>query len=281
MQILHRICHIADVLLSLQQVGNVKYIGWSMQVHCFHKPDMIVANLQGQLEEMVAELDSWNFNVKCMRNDYYELNYYTTTQLLMLRQSLVKLKNNDSISLDPDILALLQSINPKIETQLVMSAIAETIQNVSQQDVQSEISLEVDMGAESQVFPGQASGLVSPNLIMNKPSLPQLTEDDLSNTQKMIMEFVVEQLDCKKLLVLKVFEDHTSGKKDKYDYIDLCSQLMLDEGNRSEEESDASINESESEVSDRDDDGDDDLINDIGKQLVYHDCERLEPLHED
>ena len=82
-------CEIAEVLIALQQVGNVKYIGWYITVPC--KPELI-PDLRKLHDLMKTELEIWMQKVRNARHDHYELNYYTTPQLLTLRRVLGHLK---------------------------------------------------------------------------------------------------------------------------------------------------------------------------------------------
>ena len=118
---LHCVCHIAEVLISLQQVGNVKYIGWKMEFYCQQN---LVENLQESAKKMEKELEEWKKEVRNACNEFYELNYYTTRQLLVLRSELGKLK-----ALVPapyqraKVMALLQSISCDITSNDVETVV--------------------------------------------------------------------------------------------------------------------------------------------------------------
>ena len=102
-------------------MGNVKYIGWSMTFYC--KLDLVEI-LQDQARSMENELTRWKKDVARARNDFYELNYYTTRQLLMLRSELGKLKRNElGAKISPQVLALLQSVSLKVSTAQICKAI--------------------------------------------------------------------------------------------------------------------------------------------------------------
>ena len=249
---MHRICHIAEVLLSLQQVGNVKYIGWNLQVVCSTEPEVIVTSLQLQIEEMEAELDSWKLDIQSIRSTFYELNYFTTTQLLVLRQALAKLKHDDIAVLDADVLALLQSVHPKVDSVLVANSIKEVMREISTPDHIENIP---ECCEDIDVI--KAKNNESMHQDHEHKVLSGLVEENLSESQVMIMSFVVDQLGCSKKIVLKAFEKFHKEKKDKYDYLDICTELMND--------NDVSDSESENSSEDSvcmmpyDDDNDDDI----------------------
>ena len=219
---MHRICHIAEVLLSLQQVGNVIYIGWNLQVVCSTEPEVIVTSLQLQIEEMEAELESWKLNLQSVRNTFYELNYFTTTQLLVLRQALAKLKHDDIAVLDADVLALLQSVHPKVDSVLVANSIKGAMNVTSTPDHIENIP---ECGADIDVEAKNSESWHQDHCL---EVVSGLTEEDLSESQNMIMSFVVDQIGCSKELVLEAFDKYHKEKKDKYDYVNICMDLMND-----------------------------------------------------
>ena len=90
-------------------MGNVKYIGWKMEFYCHEN---LVEDLQESAKKMEEELEKWKEEVRNARNDFYELNYYTTRQLLVLRSELGKLKAPVPVPYQrAQVMALLQSIS--------------------------------------------------------------------------------------------------------------------------------------------------------------------------
>eukprot|EP00731_Ephydatia_muelleri_P024237 Em0016g508a len=111
---LHSICHIADILLSLQQAGNVQYLRWRMDIPCTDK-ESLVDKLQGMARKMEDDLKKWNEEVKGSRSTFYELNNYTTAQLVKLRKELGKMRANGGVAVvEPGVMLLLQSISPDL-----------------------------------------------------------------------------------------------------------------------------------------------------------------------
>ena len=106
-------CRIAEVLIALQQVGNVKYIGCSLQFDC---QTHLMGDLQQQAREMEDEWERWNDEVTKARDQFYELNYYTTRQLLVLRSQLGKVKTSEPVTplQQSQVMALLQSISSEV-----------------------------------------------------------------------------------------------------------------------------------------------------------------------
>ena len=108
----------------------MKYTGWVLKFHCAVN---MVDTLQQQAKDMEEELQVWEDQVRQTREQYYELNYYTTLQLLTLRKELGRLKTSGQprayTQINPHILALLESISTEITSadvwEVVMSITAE------------------------------------------------------------------------------------------------------------------------------------------------------------
>ena len=124
-QTLHSICHIADILLNLQQAGNVKYLNWKMIARCSDN-ELLVDELQKEARKMEDDLNKWKDEVKKSRIEYYELNNYTAAQLVILRRELGKMRNNSgAATVDPRVMLLLHSIS----TDLTPDAVKDSVSN--------------------------------------------------------------------------------------------------------------------------------------------------------
>ena len=114
MQTFHSVCRIADVLIALQQHGNSDYLGWSLDLPC--DMDNVVSELSSQASVMEGDLEEWKKQVSDQRDEYYELNYFSTQQLLSLREELGKFKSacKAEAEVSPKVMAMLQSISPEV-----------------------------------------------------------------------------------------------------------------------------------------------------------------------
>ena len=114
MQTFHSVCRIADVLIALQQHGNSNYLGWSLSVPCYM--NSVVSELNLQASVMEGHLEEWKKQVSDQRDEYYELNYFSTQQLLSLREELGKFKSASKTKTDVSskVMAMLQSISPEM-----------------------------------------------------------------------------------------------------------------------------------------------------------------------
>ena len=157
-QTFHSVCRIAEVLIDLQKFGNVKYIGWILQVPCSADSEFqneVVCHLQAQAREMETELSDWKEKVKQIRDRFYELNYYTTFQLLTLRRELGALKNSKETSvISPNVLALLQSISLDVTSDVVCDAVKQIItQEIEQSSVNTQEPMDTTSSHASGTIP--------------------------------------------------------------------------------------------------------------------------------
>ena len=159
----------------------MKYSGWVLKFHC--TVDM-VDKLQQLAKDMEEELQTWEDEVRQARKEYYELNYYTTLQLLTLRQELGRLKISEQprahTQIKPQVLALLESISTEITSPCVW-------------DVVKSITAEQQRrGGEASVFTAQhhtsaemlpASTAVSTSQVVPsvQPVQPSLADDILAS----------------------------------------------------------------------------------------------------
>ena len=75
---------------------------------------------------MEDDLNKWKDEVKKSRMEYYQLNNYTTAQLVVLRRELGKMKTNCVVTaVDPGVMLLLYSISP----DLTPAAVKDSVQN--------------------------------------------------------------------------------------------------------------------------------------------------------
>ena len=248
---------IAEVLLDLQKAGNVTYSGWKVSFDCAtytvigsgekeevelqeESAEQRVKELQAYAKQMERDLDLWEKEVKKSRSQHYELNYYTTLQLLRLRKELGLVRQTPTRLVDPQILALLESISPKVTA----SSVQNIISSVEKELVDLQLRAAASPEESTQVEPADiaitedlsgappkdtelhiaAEMQASPSLSSAKTSdKPELTENDLTDSQKKIFTDLVEYKKYSKLLVLKAFEQ-LPASSNQYDIQDWCDE---------------------------------------------------------
>ena len=225
-QTLHSVCRIAEVLINLQQSGNVRYIGWRMELCC---QTVLVEDLQDLAKDMEDELVEWNKEVTLTRKKFYELNYYTMRQLLVLRGELGGLKNGRAQqSLHwGQVMALLESIS----SEITPSALANLVQAVDSQPlidyseneeeahspVHPSTPAEVDHSLESTLFPPLpsvdqlASGRKPATDTHQSVPCPRLSLEDLNDEQNAYYTDIIEGYGYCEITALKAIEEVGDG----------------------------------------------------------------------
>ncbi len=68
----------------------------------------------------------------------------------------------------------------------------------------------------------------SPKVTSKDSDMPELTENELKDEQREILQYVIKRINCSKNLVLKAFELNKGENMDKFDYRDWCSKHQHD-----------------------------------------------------
>lgn len=89
----------------------------------FYCKTHLVKDLQSEAKEMEDELVRWNDEVTNARMKFYELNYYTTRQLLVLRRELGKVKTTGCDTQSCQVMAMLESISKELNPMIVTKAV--------------------------------------------------------------------------------------------------------------------------------------------------------------
>lgn len=265
------------MLLTLQQVGNVNYTGWVLKVQCSTDRELIT-QLQSQASGMEEELAQWEEDVKSQRENFYELNYYTTLQLLTLRRELGRLKGpgKKAVTISPEVLALLQSISTEVGPSHVISVINKVLlQAKVEPEPKSPLAMELPGDSPKNIEVDDVAGASSDHsLEVDTPHAkaqdstedrPTFSEEDLSEELKGYITTIASRVDCDRRLILKAIE--VLGKKEtRIDYEKWCVEnednySFPDDGTSGDEESSASESDSDS--------SDDELSDDEDEEFSY------------
>ena len=207
----------------LQEVGHVQYIGWRMDFYC---QTHLVKDLQNQAKDMEEELGRWNEEVSQARKRFYELNYYTTHQLLVLRSALGKMKSSGQATCrcpqQAQVMALLQSISTQITSSIVMNVV-QHITALEQSGMQRSptpqsihaASEELELPFQSAPTPIDQSDdvLLAVEHSKDMQSMPQVTlsQEELNETQIEHFTNMLNQYGYSKFTALKAIEEVGSG----------------------------------------------------------------------
>ena len=108
------------MLSELQQNGNPRFTGSIFHVKC--SADVQV--LKDLAKSLRAELQEWKRKVQAMRDNIYELNYFTAKQILRLQVGLFNFKSKCS-ALQSETIQLLQSVSPNLNGEVLTQALQE------------------------------------------------------------------------------------------------------------------------------------------------------------
>lgn len=226
MQTFHTVCEIAELLIALQQDGNVQYIGWYITVPCKLE---IMPELRKLHNAMNCELQNWREEVREARLHHYELNYFTTPQLLTLRKELGYLKNR-SVSISRLAQALLQSIAPVTDMQALLDSLMLVSDEPTSLTTQKQTVSVSEKEQESEGVNESPCDL-----------------DHLSPAKKEIFEYIVKVYGSRfEKIVLKAFED---GETKQEDIENMIIEYDSSGDESGDEWGDSSGDESDSEVS--------------------------------
>ena len=195
----------------------MNYICWVLQVPC-SCDEGIIGNLRVQALRMEKELVSWNETVRLARNDFYNLNYYTTIQILKLRRELSSEKGDYS-AIDPKVLFMLQSISRKIDPHEVREFVKNALKTTASNPFTSKFTSQSCTEGSHEL---KAKKIVTGISLNDNSDMPELSENELTDPQREILVFVTRSLCCSKYLVLKAFEEFQEKKIDKYDIRSWC-----------------------------------------------------------
>ena len=186
-------------------------------------------DLQGLAKHMKDELVEWNKEVTLARKKFYELNYYTMRQLIVLRGELGRLKSGRAPqSLQwGQVMVLLESIS----SEVTPSALANLVQAVDSQALKEDSENEEE--AHSPVHPNTPAALdhsVKSILLPSLSSVEQLASgrdsptdtgqgvpharlslEDLNDEEKACFTDIVEGYDYSEMTALKAINEVGDG----------------------------------------------------------------------
>ena len=288
---LHNVCRIAEVLISLQQVGNVKYSGWKLQVPCGLRH--IVPMLQDKAKEMEHELFTWEEEVVQKRGDFYGLNYFTTLQLLTLRKELGVIKSkplSGAGDVTANVLALLESISTRVTAPSVFAAVQHVLSDALREEMASasvpslqaqkypslvtpSSSLPAIVGGASHSDAPSSHASLAQDILMSADihtssgaeemkidtEIPAITEADLNSEQEAVMKDLTKRFGFHKQLVLMAFEQCKNVDNLRYDIENWCGENLDKYEFEDEGEQDEQFDDEEDEESGSSSDSDDDI----------------------
>ena len=176
---------LADTLLKLLLVGHVQYSSFRKRYARLVEPN-VLERLESDAKVLEADLEEWNAQVKSLRTQYYELNYFTSRQLSLVCQQLSESTDTKSLT-QTWFCNLLLSIFPAVKTPLVLQAARAVAADRERTDQQTMLGLrsynskQTDLADVAPVHSDTTSG---------NDCMQCLTVDDLDETEKEIFDYL-------------------------------------------------------------------------------------------
>ena len=217
---------IADALIALQQHGSSEYIGWELRFSC--ALPCIVEKLQMITSEMEADLEIWKQGTEQQRDQFYELNYFTSQQLLLLREKLGRLKNDTLREVNPEAMTLLQSISREVYPQVVreqvvtVTTMLEEHKRVARGPPPDQVEEEQRMEHVVEETSSLLKDILKTERSKNAARLSQLGDAKLSDEKQSILVNLKENFGYSKELILLAFE-HCDNPEDENEIAEWCT----------------------------------------------------------
>lgn len=118
---------LATAYVNLSESGFVHRIRWRQEFHCCkdqREGESIAEELAAASTVMEDCHFHWKRKVSNARNEYQELNFFTTQQLILLRKEIATACCSSDLQVSNlQVLALLESVHPSLDTETLRSAI--------------------------------------------------------------------------------------------------------------------------------------------------------------
>ena len=162
---LDKITRLALNLVALCKAGHVKYLAWRKVFDCVSPLtqsgddknasalERLLQNMSEFEEEMNSDLKEWKEKMLKVRSNFYYLNYFTTSQLLLLEKHLGRLAQDREHELHNFVYGLLECIKPNINTEDVQVAMRRACLKPSRRQPS------LPMGVDRSLFAGEREGL--------------------------------------------------------------------------------------------------------------------------
>ena len=166
----------------------------------FYCQQNLVEDLKESAKKMEEELEKWKEEVRNARNDFQELNYYTTHQLLVLRSELGKLK----APVPPpyqraQVMALLQSISLDVTPNDVERVVAMKKRKTTDRGKPALVAVKSSSSASYQLPPVSCSptNLSEVTFVSVDAQKPHSEKD--TSVKSAVVELSTRDLDTKQL----------------------------------------------------------------------------------
>ena len=156
---------LATAYINLSESGYVHRLHWNKQFHCSKdqfEGESIANELAAESTSLENCYSSWKKKVSDARKEYRELNFFTTQQLMLLRKEIASVCHSEDLLVSNlQVLTLLESVRPKLDTDQLKSAIERAFRETELLDKAkgtadlpsfSQVPSEAEFGTRSSAF---------------------------------------------------------------------------------------------------------------------------------
>ncbi|XP_022803330.1 E3 ubiquitin-protein ligase rnf213-alpha-like isoform X2 [Stylophora pistillata] len=124
---LEGVMRLATAYINLYESGFVHLMNWNREFQCeddFSEGKCIAKDLEDESKGMETCFFNWKKKVSDAREEFRELNFFTTKQLMMLRKEIATVCHSSGLDISNiQVLALLESVRPNCTSEQLKSAI--------------------------------------------------------------------------------------------------------------------------------------------------------------
>jgi len=162
---LEGVMRLATAYINLTESGFVHCLHWSKQFHCSKdqfKGESIADELAAESASMENCYSNWKKKVSNARKEYWELNFFSTQQLMLLRKEIASVCRSEGLLVSNlQVLTLLESVRPNLDTDQLKAAIDRAFRETELSDKAKgtadppsfpQVPLEAEFGTRSSAF---------------------------------------------------------------------------------------------------------------------------------
>ena len=126
---------LATAYINLSESGFVHRVHWKQEFHC-SKDQREGESISKELAIASTAMENcylnWKKKVSDTRKEFQELNFFTTQQMMLLRREIAIACRHSDLHVDNlQILTLLESVRPNVDTELLKAAIQRAFKDTS------------------------------------------------------------------------------------------------------------------------------------------------------
>jgi len=190
---------LATAYINLSESGFVHRLHWNKQFHCSKdqlEGESIANELAAESTSMEKCYLNWKKKVSDARKEYRELNFFTTQQLMLLRKEIATVCHSEDLLVSNlQVLALLESVRPNLDTDQLKSAIERAFRETELLDKAkgtadlpsfTQVPSDAEFGTRGSAFDNNNYISTSPSTVVSTSSIKKPKPKVTSKIQKFL-----------------------------------------------------------------------------------------------